>query len=209
MLWASALSVLSIATIVMWLLPKSHSQAPKTALAVPVSEDEHSHGNPDAKVTVVIYSDLQCSACAAFNELSQRIETDYQDRVRFVHRHFALPQHKNAVVAAVAAEAADKQGKFFEMRDAIFRTQKDWSNRTPHQVELYIAALASNLGLDSNQFLKDLQDRRLLQRVTQDLESGKESNIQSAPSFFINGKSVSPTSETEFRRMIDAVLDKQ
>ncbi|MEX1068649.1 MAG: thioredoxin domain-containing protein, partial [Patescibacteria group bacterium] len=83
-----------------------------TTFATEISDSDWVKGDKDASVVLIEYSDLQCPACAAYAPLVNQILGEFGDRIAFVYRHFPLPSHKNAEPAALAAEAAGKQGKF-------------------------------------------------------------------------------------------------
>jgi len=85
---------------------------------------ENIKGNSNASVTLVEYSDLQCPACAAFQPVVDQLMTDLGDDVKFQYKHFPLPIHQNALSAAIAAEAAGQQSKFFEFHDILFKNRQ-------------------------------------------------------------------------------------
>lgn len=101
--------------------------APKKALLT-ITKDDVIRGNPDAPLTLVEYSDLQCPACAAYAPIIKQLVEKHDGKLRLVYRHFPLDQHVHAKKAAYAAEAAHKQGKFFEYQDLLFDTQADWQD---------------------------------------------------------------------------------
>src|SRR3989344_9671208 len=88
-----------------------------------VPADAHKKGNPDAAVYLVEFSDFQCPACAAFAPTVQEIIEKHKDKLLVSYRHFPLDQHPYAVEAAIAAEAAAQQGKFWGMADLLFTNQ--------------------------------------------------------------------------------------
>src|SRR5271154_7108858 len=95
--------------------------------AILVHSDSH-QTNPGAKVTVVEFGDYQCPACEAAYPITKEVLANYGNKINFVFRNFPLPQHANAEVAAEAAEAANAQGKFWEMHDKLYDTQNDWAD---------------------------------------------------------------------------------
>ena len=92
-----------------------------------INDNENVKGNKNATTTLIEYSDFQCPACGSYYPILKKVAEDMGAQVRFAYRHFPLPQHKNAKLAATVAEAAGKQGKFWEMHDLIFQNQSDWS----------------------------------------------------------------------------------
>ena len=85
-----------------------------------INDNENIKGDKEAKATLIEYSDFQCPACGSYYPILKKVSEDMEAQVRFAYRHFPLPQHKNAKLAATVAEAAGKQGKFWEMHDLIF-----------------------------------------------------------------------------------------
>ena len=92
-----------------------------------INDNENIKGEKEAAATLIEYSDFQCPACGSYYPIVKKVTEDLSAKVRFAYRHFPLPQHKNAKLAATVAEAAGRQGKFWEMHDLIFQNQSDWS----------------------------------------------------------------------------------
>jgi protein-disulfide isomerase len=79
---------------------------------------------------LIEYSDFQCPACGFYFPLLKKLEEEFGENIAIVYRHFPLSSvHPNAKFAAYAAEAAGKQGKFWEMHDLIFTNQSEWSDK--------------------------------------------------------------------------------
>lgn len=152
-------------------------------------------GNPDAKVTLVEFSDFECPACASFNPIVKRIIEENRNDIKFGYRHFPLPQHVNSVNSAVAAVAAGEQGKFFEYGDKLFANQSALSNDD-------LLRYAQELGLDMSKFEKDIKNNELKQRVNDDTKLGLELKINSTPSFILNGTLMDFQNLAEFETMI-------
>jgi protein-disulfide isomerase len=152
-----------------------------------VSDSDWIKGKRDAKVVLVEYSDFQCPACAAYAPIVNRITEEFGDRIAFVYRHFPLSYHQQAELAARVAEAAGKQGKFWEMSDLIFVNQKDWAEKSNAR-ETFIS-YAQLLNLDMNQFGTDLDSTAVKKEVENDYLSGT-AIIDSTPTFFLNGEKV-------------------
>jgi len=92
-------------------------------------------GSPSAKALLVEYSDLQCPACAYYYPLLKKLNEEFGDKLAIAYRHFPLPMHQNAKGAAYAAEAAGRQGKFWEMHDMIFGQQSAWKDERSSSVD--------------------------------------------------------------------------
>ena len=151
------------------------------SLQPPVSAKDHFQGRSDAVIQLVEYGDYQCSLCGQAYPIIKSIQQEFGDDLRFVFRNFPLSEiHHHAKLAAVAAEAADRHGKYWEMHDMLF----------VNQLELHRSALmtyAQMIDLDLFQFEKDLDDNLLFEKVEADFESGLRSGVNGTPSFFING----------------------
>lgn len=159
---------------------------PAGNLVAPVNAQDWQRGNPNAKAVLVEYSDFQCPACAYYYAIVKKIEQKYSDKLLLVYRHFPLSQHLNATAAAQVAETAGKQGKFWEMHDRLFETQKNWSDLAdPND---FFMQLADTLKLDTEKFLADANSDEVRAKIEADIDSGKKGNIDSTPSFFLNGK---------------------
>lgn len=182
------------------------TSAPKTVVKqdIPVRETDYVAANKKAKVMLVEYSDFQCPACGQYHPLIKQVLAKYKDQIGFVQRHFPLQQHENAIVAARAAEAAGKQGKFYEMGDVLFTNQKEWEEMDdPTKIfEKY----AGKLKLNMEQFKKDNTDS-LDKKIEADRLSGVALGVNSTPTFFLNGVKLSnPGSLDAFSKLIDAEL---
>jgi len=116
-----------------------------------------------------------------------QLHEKYPEDVRLVYRHFPLPSHSLSVPAAVAAEAAGKQGKFWEMSEHIFATQSDWAAMTADQFNSWVVEQASSLGLDITQFQNDLKSQEILDKVKAAQQNGIDSGIPGTPFLLING----------------------
>jgi Na+/H+ antiporter NhaA len=165
-----------------WLRRAQRRVAPPIAdLIVPADpERDHALGPPDAPVTLLEYGDYECPYCKAAADVIPRLLERSGGQLRFVFRHFPLPDvHPNAALAAEAAEAAGAQGKFREMHDLLFARQ---DRLQPPDLVRY----AEELGLDLAAFQDDLNSQRFADRVVADVESGEASGVAGTPTFFIN-----------------------
>ncbi len=183
--------------------PKAADGAPLTLAAA-----DHQRGAADGKIVLIEYLDLECEACGAFFPIVKQMEAEFGDRVTFVTRYFPLQGHKNGLTAALAVEAASKQGKFWEMHDLLFARQSEWGGKqvpTPQAFEAY----ATELGLDIEQFKKDAASSEVMARVKGDYNGGIDAGVRSTPSFFLNGYLIeNPRSAEEFRAVLQAEIDK-
>jgi len=199
LIWAALILGLAGATWGMAKLASSPSGQPAT-LASAVSDSDWIKGGKNAEVILVEYSDLQCPACAAYAPLVEQITEEFADRIAFVYRHFPLSQHKNSRLAAYAAEAAGRQGKFWEMLKKIFSEQGSWENQSNPRGTFI--SYAQSLGLETGQFEKDLDSSELKKEVEDDYQGGV-AIVNYTPTFFLNGEKISnPRSYEEFRGLI-------
>ena len=134
------------------------------------------------------------------------IREEFGDKIAFVYRHFPLPQHKQAELAARAAEAAGKQGKFWEMADLIFVNQKDWAEKSNARETL--VSYAQLLNLDMNRFGTELDSAAVKKEIESDYLSGA-AIIDYTPTFFLNGERIqNPQSYDAFRELIIQKLNQ-
>src|ERR1700757_4831232 len=116
----------------------------------------HFRGPENAAVTLVEFGDYQCPSCGAFHPLVKELLNRYPTQVRLEFHHFPLVTvHPNTMLASQAVEAAGEQGKYWEMHDAVFEHQNDWSG-SPNPEPIFIT-LATNIGLDINKFMQGLR----------------------------------------------------
>jgi len=140
-------------------------------------------GSSKAQVTIVEFSDFQCPYCSRVLGTLDKLMKDYPDKVRVFFKHNPLPFHSDAPLAAQAAVAADKQGKFWQMHDILFKNQ---SALKRENLEKY----AAEIGLDVAKFKKDIDAPETKKQVDEDLDLGKKLGVQGTPNFFINGRPI-------------------
>ena len=170
-----------------------------------VSSSDHSKwatGSAAKKNVLLEFSDFQCPACKSFAEFikaeieaSGSANAEIMKNVTFVYRHFPLAQHAQAEQAAYSAEAAGKQGKFFEYSDVLFAKQTDWGEKKDavNKFDSY----AKDLGLDMDKFKKDRDSQEVKDKVKADLLSGQQSEVNATPTFYFNGKKLGPINSFE------------
>jgi protein-disulfide isomerase len=194
-----------------WLLRQNAQAHTKAATPAPASseasgiESEHSLGPENPPVTLVEYGDFQCPACALTASVIRSVENEYRDRLRVVFWQFPLPMHSHGREAAIAAEAASRQGRFWEMHDLLYQHQNTWtrSNDVPAEFENY----ALELHLNMTRFRQDIQSASVTDRVEAERKHGASLGVKSTPTIFINGKEFPPPFTAErLREAIDAAL---
>ena len=164
-------------------------------------------GSPTAAVTVEEFADFQCPTCGSVHPIMKEIQSTYGSKIRFVFREFPLPMHDKGYDAAVAAEAAGLQGKFWAMQDQLFTNQQSWSGAGANAREIW-AGYAQKIGLDVQQWQSDMSGIAAKSRVDQDLQRGKALNISSTPSILVNGELSPELTVAGIRRLIDAKLQE-
>lgn len=168
------------------------SQGP-TYSPVEISEADHTRGNAQG-VKLVVYADFQCPACANEHMLLAQAWNAISDRTQMVFRHYPLTgTHPHAWRAATFAEAAGRQGKFWEMYDLLFINQAYWSGLS--EVEAEFEGYLTQLGLDLEQARADMADDALIEKIRSDQRSGTRSGVRGTPTLFVDGRLV-PTPRT-------------
>ena len=151
-------------------------------------------GKRDSKVMIIEYGDYQCPGCGTAAPVLKEVSEKYKDKIVFVFRNFPLySAHPNALAAATVAEAAGKQGKFWEMHNALYERQSEWSQLSGVNRTDYFINLADTIGLDSNKLREGLSDKTIKQKIDFDVALGKKVGVTGTPSIFLNGKDFSTT----------------
>lgn len=166
-------------------------------------------GSPSAAVTIEEFADFQCGSCALAHPKLQEIKSIYGSRIKFIYRNYPLTTiHQKSYDAAVAAEAAGQQGKFWDMQNQLFSNQQTWVAASDHRglFEQY----AQKIGLDVPKFQNDLAAMTTKTRVDADIQRGRALNVSSTPTVYINGVSIpyEQLNVEPLRRIIDAELQK-
>jgi protein-disulfide isomerase len=126
----------------------------------------------------------------------------YPNDVKLVIKHFPLATHDYARKAAIAAVAAGKQGKFWEVHEKLFANQNELSDTK-------VGAIAGEIGLDMERFNKDLKDPAIASIIDKDMKDGQQANIPGTPAVFVNGKLLNQRSLQGFQQAIEAELKKK
>ncbi len=169
---------------------------------------DHVKGSSSSTVVLMEYSDFQCPACRSYYPVLRQIMQEFGDRITFVYRHFPLTSiHMNAEFAARAAEAAGKQGKFWEMHDLLFEKQNEWA--TVANIEEMFVSYAKLLELNEEQFKTDWKGSEVKNFVSAERVHALKSGLQGTPSFILNGVQIeNPNSLEEFRKVLLETLAK-
>jgi protein-disulfide isomerase len=175
---------------------------PPGAMKVDFRPDDPARGPKTAPVTLVVFSDFQCPFCSRVEPSIAQLQKSYPNDVRVVWKHYPLPMHPQAMPAALAAEAAREQGKFWEMHDLMFQNQKDLS---PEQY----AAWARQIGLDSRKYQDAIGAAATRSRVEEDARLGQRFAAQGTPTLYVNCRQIVGAQPYEvFQRAVDEELAK-
>ena len=186
---------------------KDSKVAPDAPLALlnPVVETDWIIGSSSAPVTLVEYSDFECPSCAAYAPVVSKLIKEEGANLRFVYRHFPLPQHNNAIIAAEAAEAAGLQGKFWEMHDILFTNQNEWESISDPRSKF--ASYAQSIGVNTATFLKDIDLDVVRNRVSEGYKQSEQNGLSYTPTFFVNGHRITnPKGYDAFKKLIDDTI---
>lgn len=179
----------------------------------PTVDDDAVLGSDSATVTIIEFTDYQCPFCARhFTETFDDIRKDYIDtgKVKYVSRDFPLGFHPLAVPAAVAAECADDQGKFWEMHDKLFATHGTWSGQ--NDILPTVKQYAKDLGLNTADFDACVDSNKYAEEVQKDMDDGTASGVQGTPGFWVLGPDdksqfiSGAVPYAQFRQAIDSML---
>ncbi len=151
-------------------------------------------GSPEAPVTIVEFSDFECSYCSQLSVVMNQLLTAFENKLKIVFRHFPLPHHRHAQKAHEAAECARAQGKFWEYRDLLFENFDKLKKED-------LIAYAQKLDLDLEKFKQDLDSGKFADRVHQDIREGRRFGVNSTPSIFVNSKPIKLRSKDHFSEL--------
>jgi protein-disulfide isomerase len=169
----------------------------------------HIEGQGKSSVTLVEYGDYQCPFCEQYYPVVKQIQNEFNDQIFFQFRNFPLVSiHQNAFAGARAAEAAAAQGKFWEMHDALYETQKQWSESGDPVP--FFKQYAQQLGLNVAQFNKDYASSKVNDAINADMAAGNKLKINGTPTFFLNGKQIQVNASADsFEKQIkEAIANK-
>ncbi len=148
--------------------------------APPIEPHDHVIGRPSAPVQVVEYGDYACADCArAHHEMTDVLRRVGAD-IRYAFRHFPLGRAPRSLLAAQAAEAAGRQGRFWPMHSVLFENRHALD-------EPDLVTYAETLGLDVRRFVRELHSGIHLPRVQRDLHTGVRADVRNTPAFFVDG----------------------
>ena len=148
------------------------------------ADDDPVIGDPNAPVSIIMFSDFECTFCTVFYEkLYGNLSEDFIEpgKINLVIRDYPLSIHPNAMNAAKAAECAEEQGKFEEMFKYLFENPKALSNEEPEK-------WAEKTGLDAGLFSACMADPATDEEIQKDIKDAQNAGVLGTPAFVINGK---------------------
>lgn len=201
--WTAAIVVIVIA-IMYWVINAASIKPPFALDAIhPL---DNMRGGLNSPVLLVEYGDFGCLACRSYYFALKQLTAEFGDRITFIYRHFPLSTQANPELAARAAEAAGKQGKFWEMHDLLFEKQEEWS-KADDTIPLF-ESYAALLGLNLEQFRVDSKSREVMNLVRTQKYHAVKSKLEGTPTFFLNGEKIeNPVTVEEFKVIIAEALD--
>lgn len=147
----------------------------------PVTNKDHTRGPETAPLELVEYGDYQCPSCGEAYLVLKGVQQQLGNQVKFIFRNFPLAEHPDAFGAAMAAEAAGLQHKFWEMYDLLYNNQLYLGSND-------ISGYAEQIGLDMQRFERDIRSEALASKIQADFDGGESSGVTGTPNFYINGE---------------------
>jgi protein-disulfide isomerase len=179
----------------------------KADMSILIRANSYKESSPSATISLVEFGDYQCHACGAYYPVVKQVLKDFEGKITYVFREFPLPMHPNAPIAAQAAQAAGKQGKYFVMHEVLYTKQAEWSLGT--KARDFILQYAKDIGLDVAQFTKDLDSAEIKQRVADDTNDANTLGVNATPTFYLDGVKIeNPTSIDAFESLVKAAIEK-
>ncbi len=206
-----ALIMLAIIGIFIGILITSKDKASGPGTGIdPNQLTNHIVEAPKGVVTLTEYGDFACPACYQYYPLVEQIREKYKGQLSFQFRHYPLVEiHQNALVSAKAAEAADKQGKFWEMYKKLYENQPEWFR--DNNPQRFFDEYAKQLEMDVQKFRDDMKSDEVNSLVQADRSDAKQQKFEGTPTFVLDGKRIdSPVNLEAFEKVIDdAIKAKQ
>lgn len=191
--------------LLLFILYTLFNQGP-TYSPVEIAENDHIRGNPETPVSIVVYADFQCPACAVEHQTMSQLFPRIVDQAHIVFRHYPITtSHPHAWTAALYAEAAGQQDRFWSMHDYLFANQASWSALP--EVEQEFNSYALELNLDLDQLQADIESDAVINKVRNDQRGGTASGVRSTPAVFINGRLLANPSRLRILEVVNEEFD--
>lgn len=167
-----------------------------------VQPTNYTYGEGKSGVVLIEYGDFQCPACKQYYPWVEQLREKYKEQITFQFRHFPLDNiHPNARASHRAAEAAGRQGKFWEMYQKLYEGQESWSDST--NARSIFDGYAKEIGLDLNRFKTDFASQVTNNKINADQAEGKKAEVNSTPTFVLNGQKIeNPRGLDDFDKLI-------
>lgn len=202
--FAIGLVTIAVFIIIIFTAAKNPTKGPglqKIEEEILVTDTTATIGPRDSKVVLVEFSDFECPACKSFHPVISSLIDKYKDRVLFAYKHFPLPMHAQSRPAAIAAIAAQEQGKFWEYADKLFDLQPDFTR------DNFITA-ATELSLDVQKFTADLDNADFAKIVDDDYAQAQRIGLSATPTFILNDTVLELSAFDDLEKAIKAELEK-
>ncbi len=174
-----------------------------------IDDNNATIGNKDAKVKIFLFSDHQCPFCAKFFDEIVTTSKSFGDKVVLVYKDLPLEFHSQSMNAAIAGECAKDQGKFWEMSQRLYNTQKQWGNLKDDKAKGFFKQQAKRLGLDMEKFDGCLENGEHKDSIEKSKKEAEAFGITGTPSVFINDQFVPGVIPADkLKEMIQAEIDK-
>ena len=175
---------------------------------------DHYRGAEDAKVILVEYADLQCPGCATVMPKVSKLYKEYGDRVGFIFRNYPISGHQNARSASAAAEAAARQGFYWEMVESMYDNRADWISifDTEKRTNIYADVFKKVAGdkADIDKFKSDLNDVNIQKKIDFDKSLGaKRDKVDATPTIIVNGEKVDIGNTDDTAKAIEEMINKK
>lgn len=187
--WIFGVVILAIIGFSAYAMTRSDELPAESSEALSSEGSKNYYGKLDSPVTLTEFVDFQCEACYAYYPFVKELKEKYKDRVKFQIKYFPIASaHKLATQAALSAEAAARQNKFFEMHDKLFEEQKTWE-QTKDPTSLF-EKYAKDIGLDIEKYKTDANSDEVAAVVKKDLADATALKASGTPTFVLNGKMI-------------------
>jgi protein-disulfide isomerase len=185
--------------------PLMHRAPPKLledAVVIPI-DGAPFIGPKDARVTLIEFSDFQCPFCAQAVVSLRAVLKAYPSQVKLIFKQYPLDSHSQAALAAAAAIAAHRQGKFWQLHDAMFADRTHLSRKT-------ILSMAGTVGLDTKRFEQDWDSAAVKEVVAREQAEGDKAGVEATPTVFIDGQKYNGALDFDvIRPVIEAELKRK
>jgi protein-disulfide isomerase len=204
----------------LWMLTPDTSKVDDSSTLIKASsvsvDDGISKGKPDAPISIIEFGDFQCPYCQSFaTDTEPQIQTTYIDtgKVKFIFMEYPMQDvHTNAMAAALAAECANEQGKFWRYHDILYSQQSHWENLDTNEALKILTSFAANAALNVQTFNSCLYSMKYENKINKQIEEGKSNQIDATPTLYVGNDKIGYTELSGtypfavFQRIIDQQL---